>query len=223
MRESKFQHTAARRRLADRKQRRRPNHGFQHTAARRRLGAPLKTTSITRTFQHTAARRRLGVRPVVCNLCRPVSTHSRPKAAGSRIVSAIAENLFQHTAARRRLALVLPSNVWLQQFQHTAARRRLVGMAAERRRNLFVSTHSRPKAAGTVKFITLKEQIVVSTHSRPKAAGPQSHSASNLLEFQHTAARRRLDACLRKSKNIFKFQHTAARRRLVSRFIGCRA
>ena len=38
-----------------------------------------------KTFQHTAARRRLGdrARPVV--RFKPVSTHSRPKAAGAGI------------------------------------------------------------------------------------------------------------------------------------------
>ena len=55
-----------------------------------------------------------------------VSTHSRPKAAGS-----IWDNLngwfeFQHTAARRRLALLVSVKNAEQVFQHTAARRRLV-------------------------------------------------------------------------------------------------
>ena len=56
-----------------------------------------------------------------------VSTHSRPKAAGSiGVVSEKSLLLFQHTAARRRLVV------------HTATD------ACSR----VVSTHSRPKAAG---------------------------------------------------------------------------
>ena len=65
-----------------------------------------------------------------------------------------------------------------------------------RRKFLFyyiVSTHSRPKAAGeanTAAGIFSR----VSTHSRPKAAGlRQFFFAYQLLRFQHTAARRRLE------------------------------
>ena len=56
---------------------------------------------------------------------------------------------------------------------------------------------------------------VVSTHSRPKAAGTDKTTIPPTILFQHTAARRRLEAkkCL---KNLpAAFQHTAARRRLV--------
>ena len=79
----------------------------------------------------------------------PVSTHSRPKAAGypCRVGGLIAK-MFQHTAARRRLVL----------HQHQLFKRRTV------------STHSRPKAAGA--FVEVLEPFgAVSTHSRPKAAG----------------------------------------------------
>ena len=121
-----FQHTAARRRLADCKPKRRSHDLFQHTAARRRLGEHYAST---------------GVR-------RHVSTHSRPKAAGS--VDSTEHNIltFQHTAARRRLGPMLscsysirvrfntqpPEGGWMTavldqstvaKFQHTAARRRL--------------------------------------------------------------------------------------------------
>ena len=79
-------------------------------------------------------------------------------------------------------------------FQHTAARRRLALAEVCERVAQFVSTHSRPKAAGeddgnTLIFIDVcfntqppeggwKKNIIrhaigkVSTHSRPKAAGP---------------------------------------------------
>ena len=55
-----------------------------------------------------------------------VSTHSRPKAAGSGIWRIPASKMFQHTAARRRLD----------------PRILVLGLLR------FVSTHSRPKAAG---------------------------------------------------------------------------
>ena len=84
---------------------------FQHTAARRRLAeaAPIlldtiavsthsrpkaaghcvrRYTAYLRLFQHTAARRRLGI--ALLRWCRLllVSTHSRPKAAGLALATA---------------------------------------------------------------------------------------------------------------------------------------
>ena len=121
----------------------------------------------------------------------PVSTHSRPKAAGRlpRTISCTA--LFQHTAARRRLGgtdgiCVLatgfntqpPEGGWygydrisvtVFEFQHTAARRRLGS-------SLLISYLG--------------------------------------YEFQHTAARRRLATSKFLICEVVGFQHTAARRRL---------
>ena len=59
---------------------------FQHTAARRRLvGMTFENNGVT-AFQHTAARRRL-VNLTACLFQQGlVSTHSRPKAAGWRII-----------------------------------------------------------------------------------------------------------------------------------------
>ena len=55
-----------------------------------------------------------------------------------------------------------------------------------------VSTHSRPKAAGYYSLIN-QQQTKVSTHSRPKAAGWAHERAAEMVGmFQHTAARRRL-------------------------------
>ena len=123
-------------------------------------------------FQHTAARRRLGVWNFLYELSDTVSTHSRPKAAGS------------HKQHRRQ-----PTRL----FQHTAARRRLDSENAFGEGEFGVSTHSRPKAAGaawcsfnrrTGSFNTQPPEggwvekykgippYKVSTHSRPKAAGP---------------------------------------------------
>ena len=78
-----------------------------------------------------------------------VSTHSRPKAAGS---------------------MALPCHLRALPFQHTAARRRLVLGAKHFKSDIRVSTHSRPKAAGITRC-DLAHDFFVSTHSRPKAAG----------------------------------------------------
>ena len=99
---------------------------------------------------------------------------------------------FQHTAARRRLAPSPKPCAPQQKFQHTAARRRLVCIDCQRDQEKYVSTHSRPKAAGLYRLPTrpgkicyttqppeggwsgekLKDSLKgVSTHSRPKAAG----------------------------------------------------
>ena len=99
-----------------------------------------------------------------------VSTHSRPKAAGSSIRARTSSCRFQHTAARRRLA-------------------RQNGMKVSAQR---VSTHSRPKAAGNAFFFSVLLNQV-STHSRPKAAGQLPYKSTWLCRFQHTAARRRLE------------------------------
>ena len=55
---------------------------FQHTAARRRLAMLAVGLVLPVEFQHTAARRRLGVQRPRRAHPPPVSTHSRPKAAG---------------------------------------------------------------------------------------------------------------------------------------------
>ena len=62
------------------------------------------------------------------------------------------------------------------------------------RYGVHVSTHSRPKAAG-LSAESCHTHWTVSTHSRPKAAGTLTGCLSCFaVEFQHTAARRRLDS-----------------------------
>ena len=56
---------------------------FQHTAARRRLAKHFVSFGKSFVFQHTAARRRLGPQGEDAGAISMVSTHSRPKAAGS--------------------------------------------------------------------------------------------------------------------------------------------
>ena len=63
-------------------------------------------------------------------------------------------------------------------FQHTAARRRLATGTTTAPCAAAVSTHSRPKAAGTSTVKTASNGNV-STHSRPKAAGPGLISISS--------------------------------------------
>ena len=120
---------------------------FQHTAARRRLAKKRGKGHAEFLFQHTAARRRLVPHPDTVRLDWLVSTHSRPKAAGSTPRPSSHPRMFQHTAARRRLVAQNkhkkgatcfntqpPEGGWLKTaahqidrwFQHTAARRRLV-------------------------------------------------------------------------------------------------
>ena len=164
---------------------------FQHTAARRRLVNDQSQIQGAMQFQHTAARRRLGSQGNALGSSATVSTHSRPKAAGYR---------FQFN---------LPNF----KFQHTAARRRLVGYKLLTGLGQKVSTHSRPKAAG-INIQTTFKGSSVSTHSRPKAAGYLYSRYTITVEFQHTAARRRLEIDLPYTFCEHKFQHTAARRRL---------
>ena len=168
------------------------------------------------SFQHTAARRRLDFNPSLSSKSSSVSTHSRPKAAGSGFCAPLRHpHGFQHTAARRRLVRATSYPSAITKFQHTAARRRLGLWQVEHvRRSSFVSTHSRPKAAGSARrryvcqcngFNTQPPEGgwicvapipsadgLVSTHSRPKAAGRGDHHTSRSVVFQHTAARRRL-------------------------------
>ena len=142
-------------------------------------------------FQHTAARRRLGGSKYRFDFGYCFNT--QPPEGGWK-VSVMCHpvlRVFQHTAARRRLAFPAPLPQACFLFQHTAARRRLghchnvchrlcsfntqppeggwdAGLMPED--STVVSTHSRPKAAGTA-VSKGAEIMVVSTHSRPKAAG----------------------------------------------------
>ena len=78
-----FQHTAARRRLELRRWWKLRRWWFQHTAARRRLVPTPAALFDSVRFQHTAARRRLAIFTNVSSWNVIVSTHSRPKAAGT--------------------------------------------------------------------------------------------------------------------------------------------
>ena len=202
-----------------------------------------QTTPQPRMFQHTAARRRLGRKGSCSDFRLPVSTHSRPKAAGIRLgyscLFSLCFNtqppeggwgcrhawlrlywLFQHTAARRRLAHAEVAAERRILFQHTAARRRLglsqyIACASQ----LFVSTHSRPKAAG----LSGRQSVLhrqVSTHSRPKAAGKVFAGWRGSSLFQHTAARRRLGQRINKRLTRKKVS-THSRPKAAGSLIAC--
>ena len=122
-----------------------------------------------------------------------VSTHSRPKAAGSiaKLVAITSTGFNSQPPEggwddceciqrpRRGFNSQPPEGGWMAKrcwrnavltFQLTAARRRLAGWRGSRHWACRVSTHSRPKAAGQFDGMEF-EQDAVSTHSRPKAAG----------------------------------------------------
>ena len=165
-------------------------------------------------FQHTAARRRLGLGGRCWRWHDLVSTHSRPKAAGSTTGFTLCDAegfntqppeggwmawqtawlgwiTFQHTAARRRLDPTVDERSAAYWFQHTAARRRLAAMSGR------------------------SECIMWFQHTaaRRRLGNSTSRLCAWIL-FQHTAARRRLVAAPRDLRVIVGFQHTAARRRL---------
>ena len=167
-----FQHTAARRRLVAHYAQLAMGKMFQHTAARRRLAhrqeavaTILKVSTHSRPkaagptikylmvkngrFQHTAARRRL-VPHVNLGALRQQGFNTQPPEGGWTMTrqSQAHPPQFQHTAARRRLESKPRHTAANAKFQHTAARRRLACLAAAVLIKGYVSTHSRPKAAG---------------------------------------------------------------------------
>ena len=78
-----------------------------------------------------------------------------------------------------------------------------------------VSTHSRPKAAGS-KGLYQQAWVLVSTHSRPKAAGfPLIGSQSVLHGFNTQPPEGGWGGIFFLPSSPFLFQHTAARRRLA--------
>ena len=156
---------------------------------------PARGTVYQWLFQHTAARRRLGKSNDSRKTCGEVSTHSRPKAAGSAMASAtILPRLFQHTAARRRLA---GGNLTIC----------MVG---------WVSTHSRPKAAGGSKKWITRLKSCFNTQP-PEGGWPRkNHTWRQFKKGFNTQPPEGGWADIdNKDRLRFLFQHTAARRRLA--------
>ena len=165
---------------------------FQHTAAQRRLRSNRHILRSISRFNTQPPEggwqclRQFMIRNVCFNTQPPeggwvirrvgpsatsVSTHSRPKAAGSSTGQyAKRRAAFQHTAARRRLGFDLATNYSPELFQHTAARRRLArGRQRLGAKPEFQHTAARRRLAPY--FNEKKKPVFVSTHSRPKAAG----------------------------------------------------
>ena len=186
-----FQHTAARRRLARRVGRDPLFIWFQHTAARRRLVSRQYSQPRQQRFQHTAARRRLEI--IGCAVCLFGRFNTQPPEGGwpmgiervpfvqgfntqppeggwmPKAISKAVSQGFNTQPPEGGWVGLSASELNRLEFQHTAARRRLAGDA-----------NSATKS-------------IVSTHSRPKAAGTDCFGLVFLTQFQHTAARRRLD------------------------------
>ena len=137
-------------------------------------------------FQHTAARRRLDTCLQRDDGSLVVSTHSRPKAAGVAMCYLIPRYFGFNTQPpeggwalpnRSKPSLSSfntqpPEGGWLKRlilidnlpaFQHTAARRRLASKSDKWRQVVLVSTHSRPKAAGTTKNKLWKKHCCFNT------------------------------------------------------------
>ena len=131
-------------------------------------------------------------------------------------------------------------------FQHTAARRRLGQSGNGDHFTKLVSTHSRPKAAGLASALSAIRWASFNTQPPEGGWGFRYGDLYSLIEFQHTAARRRLGsrwqtrsgsrqvsthsrpkaagACTLSPKcGCVVFQHTAARRRLAVSDVGIAA
>ena len=123
----------------------------------------------------------------------PISFNSQPPEGGWLVILAFScsQRPFQLTAARRRLVACAALPSARISFQLTAARRRLGFSCVRVVCRKWVSTHSRPKAAGQ-DYMPRIPDYPVSTHSRPKAAGPKTSTRWMCGLFQLTAARRRL-------------------------------
>ena len=164
-----FQHTAARRRLPDRRNRparyaRVSTHSRPKAAAGDDGGLGADDVGVSTHSRPKAAafahyvRRALG----------EVSTHSRPKAAAQVCKPRPRAHRFQHTAARRRLPMRLMTAPPPSSF------------------------NTQPPEGGCESEPPRPAMPTVSTHSRPKAAALIWRKFLRHLAFQHTAARRRL-------------------------------
>ena len=166
-------------------------------------------------FQHTAARRRLDEHSVQNELRVKVSTHSRPKAAGSPSAGTV--------STMRSFNTQPPEGGWTNQVQ--------IGLIA-------LSFNTQPPEGGWVRpshcplsrsgcfntqppeggWYTSDDLQHVNTcfNTQPPEGGwaVSAHYMSWTILFQHTAARRRLDFVAVFLAMTQRFQHTAARRRL---------
>ena len=229
---------------------------FQHTAARRRLAYPTTSNPFSLWFQHTAARRRLmpdhhllhppegfntqppegGCTSVVdVFLSFFVSTHSRPKAA-VRLLCLMRFCFSCFNTQPPEGGCVWPRVALADQlFQHTAARRRLSPPRSPFSRLWGFNTQP-PEGGWPSSPPTARHAL--SFNTQPPEGGCHAPVLVHIPDrFQHTAARRRLSLPATTTtqqerfntqppeggwglvvKYLFTvslFQHTAARRRLA--------
>ena len=169
---------------------------FQHTAARRRLEQIYQYRPCLELFQHTAARRRLVVDFGISSLCFR-SFNTQPPEGGWQM-------RLSPKCGCSRFNTQPPEGGWMHcSHKHPS--------------QPYVSTHSRPKAAGRLNKIQAGFCVWFQhTAARRRLASKVCVDLDNAL-FQHTAARRRLVRTAFQQVLTDWFQHTAARRRLDHR------
>ena len=191
--DQRFQHTAARRRLAGYagscgnlvsvSTHSRPKAAgamtrwltaapaFQHTAARRRLVRLSSAFNILCRFQHTAARRRLDTSESLLVRLLHVSTHSRPKAAGFDDNEGLKYiNRFNTQPPEGGWAINAPRLVLHGGFNTQPPEGGWNKLLHSVCLNCqFQHTAARRRLGDKIRCSEF--EIVVSTHSRPKAAG----------------------------------------------------
>ena len=167
---------------------------FQHTAARRRLEPLFRRPAVLATVS-THSRPKAAGHAVTCLIgSHVVSTHSRPKAAGHQPGQLIPDKTVS-THSRPKAAGVFscrclisvsgfntqpPEGGWLGSFTY------------RRPRECF---NTQPPEGGWAKIKTPAAHNT-SFNTQPPEGGwiPDINLAINLKQFQHTAARRRLDS-----------------------------
>ena len=169
---------------------------------------------MTNMFQHTAARRRLAAIGAIPRVCVTVSTHSRPKAAGTTVDRKDVQQICFNTQP--------PEGGW---YQYRSTMGNISSFNTQPPEGGWGgdptlkggsrSFNTQPPEGGWMARAGKRRDRQVSTHSRPKAAGSAfSCLTISSAVFQHTAARRRLESKTASLDWIQAFQHTAARRRL---------
>ena len=210
---------------------------FQHTAARRRLALLSFQLSLVATVSTHSRPKAAGLPKTPApsstrcfntqppeggwryifefDLSNEVSTHSRPKAAG------------RHSSVWRRIVCFNtqpPEGGWpltspaipILQSVSTHSRPKAAGICGRAFRLLFGCFNTQPPEGGWSGSFDKELPLAVSTHSRPKAAGFCRADGSICSDSFNTQPPEGGWMKSRpRSEAIGRFQHTAARRRLV--------
>ena len=167
-----------------------------------------------------------------------VSTHSRPKAAGYRLAHCPVGKLVSTHSRPKAAGLALTGNDGRQGGFNTQPPEGGWGGVQIRRLRMGRFNTQPPEGGWADKHLAILGFRRFNTQP-PEGGWPTKpikllnlilfqHTAARrrldlfsklyalaVLSFQHTAARRRLDAAARRIDSSFRFQHTAARRRLA--------